>query len=719
MKAISSAKHLVFAVLICLVMAVYAHPVDDFTPDARKSDDTHTLDAFGEALGVLWEKVYDTSRMDWGNSIKQTEDGGYVITGAYDRDFWSPWPGYFTIIKLDKHGDEEWQYLHGGDVAYDGYDIVELSDGGYVAVGERGYATLSDMFVVNLDAAGNERWNLTIGGALSDTGSGIARLQNDYIVIVGTTSSFSSHGSYDIWLLKMDKNGNILMNKTYGTSYSDIGNDILATSDGYYILAGYTESGNGDKDAIIIKLDSDGNVRWQRVIGEDGYDEIIRSIDPASDGGYILAGCAYNYSAGNADVYVMKVNSNGIKEWCRFFGGDNYDEAYCIKQTHDGGYILVGVTQSFNQDQDIYVIKINGYGEEEWYKLISHQPYNCEDSGRSIVQTRDYCYAIAGSTGSSNNYDIYVVKLDHENLPPEQPNHPIPRDGETDVDIDATLSWCCSDPDNDPLTFDIYLGTENPPPLVETGYRYTEYQYPELFETNTTYYWMVVAHDNHNHETAGPVWKFTTGYPQNTPPYTPSSPYPENGSVDVPLNITLRWKGGDPDPNDSVVYDIMFGTENPPPKIVENYTMTNLSVSPLNRNTTYYWRVISRDDHGAVSAGPLWHFTTIASESDDIPPCVKIIRPGRAVYLFNHEIIRFPVTLVIGYVEIEIKAVDNETGISHVEIYVDSVMKANLSSEPFTWRWSDIMFGIHTIKVIAYDNNRNTAEDSIIVWKFF
>ncbi|KAA0015884.1 MAG: hypothetical protein FE037_01750 [Thermoplasmata archaeon] len=228
MKAISSAKHLVFAVLICLVMAVYAHPVDDFTPDARKSDDTHTLDAFGEALGVLWEKVYDTSRMDWGNSIKQTEDGGYVITGAYDRDFWSPWPGYFTIIKLDKHGDEEWQYLHGGDVAYDGYDIVELSDGGYVAVGERGYATLSDMFVVSLDATGNERWNLTIGGALSDTGSGIARLQNDYIVIVGTTSSFSSHGSYDIWLLKMDKNGNILMNKTYGTSYSDIGNDILA-----------------------------------------------------------------------------------------------------------------------------------------------------------------------------------------------------------------------------------------------------------------------------------------------------------------------------------------------------------------------------------------------------------------------------------------------------------------------------------------------------------
>jgi len=201
------------------------------------------------------------------------------------------------------------------------------------------------------------------------------------------------------------------------------------------------------------------------------------------------------------------------------------------------------------------------------------------------------------------------------NQAPAVPSNPSPSDGLTGVDIDADLSWVCSDPDGDPLTFDVYFGMSSNPPLVSSGQSATSFN-PGTMYFNTTYFWKIVAFDNHSASTYGPIWSFTTEI--NNPPYTPSSPNPQNGATNVDIESLLSWIGGDPD-GDLVTYDIYLGTSSPPPLIVLNYTYTTYDPGTLQYNTHYYWRVNAVDIYGAPSMGPEWNFFT-EDEPLNYPP---------------------------------------------------------------------------------------------------
>ncbi|MCD6468498.1 MAG: hypothetical protein J7L32_04215, partial [Thermoplasmata archaeon] len=529
-------KSLVFVVITCFVLTGVTQNMKGYTgysDGSQEFDDNGSVTSHDESPSIQWQKTYGTDNVDWGNCIQQTSDGGYIITGAYDRDWWSPWPGYFNILKLDSNGNKQWQYLHGGNIAYNGHSVIETNDNKYVAVGEVGYATTTDVFMVKTDNEGNEQWNKTFGGADYDSGSSIKQTSDGGFIIAGTTSSFTADGYSDIWLIKTDNEGNEQWNKTFGGPYTDVGYDIQLTTDNGYIMTGYTETeGGGNKDVIVIKTDSNGNLQWQKTFGNNENDEIAYSIKKTVDGGYILGGCIYNYSESDTNAYMLKIDASGNEQWHKVFGGDEYDEVYCVQQTNDGGYILTGVTQSFSSSEDLYIIKTNSSGNQKWYKTVSATPLS-EDVGNYVIQTDDYGYTITGYTGSTGDYDIYIVKLNHENLPPIQPQYPRPPDKAVDVDVNVELQWYCSDPDDDPLTFDVYFGTNNPPAKIVSGQTSRRYDPPGSLETNTTYYWKIVAYDNHNHQTSGPTWEFTTAAFSNNPPYTPNTPHPENGSTNV------------------------------------------------------------------------------------------------------------------------------------------------------------------------------------------
>jgi len=134
----------------------------------------------------------------------------------------------------------------------------------------------------------------------------------------------------------------------------------------------------------------------------------------------------------------------------------------------------------------------------------------------------------------------------------------------------------------------------------------------------TTYYWKIVAWDNHGAFSPGPIWDFTTENEVNNPPYIPSDPDPANHATAVDVNADLSWNGGDPDSGDTVTYDICFGTTNPPPKIVSNQTGTTYDPGMMNYLTVYYWKIISWDNHGASTQGSIWDFTTM--EELNYPP---------------------------------------------------------------------------------------------------
>jgi hypothetical protein len=202
------------------------------------------------------------------------------------------------------------------------------------------------------------------------------------------------------------------------------------------------------------------------------------------------------------------------------------------------------------------------------------------------------------------------------NAQPYTPTNPDPYDGETDVDVDHDLYWDGGDPNpGDTVTYDVYFDTVDPPQNYETIGPYpasqTNISYdPGTMMGLTTYYWKIVAWDNHGAQAVGSVWEFTTEYVPNNPPYTPYDPDPANHETDVDVNADFSWSGGDPDPYDTVTYDVYFGISSPPSKVVSNQSATTYDPGTMTYGTKYYWKIIAWDNNGAWAASPIWDFTT-------------------------------------------------------------------------------------------------------------
>ncbi|MDP8207574.1 MAG: LamG-like jellyroll fold domain-containing protein [Candidatus Electryonea clarkiae] len=205
-----------------------------------------------------------------------------------------------------------------------------------------------------------------------------------------------------------------------------------------------------------------------------------------------------------------------------------------------------------------------------------------------------------------------------ENHPPEAPFYPNPADTSVDIATTTSLSWQCYDQDtNDTLSYNVYFGEEaDNPELVSIG-RLTKSYTPEGLETSTTYYWKILAKDNHDGATVGDVWSFTTAEAGQQPPAASGNPYPEDNAENTPTALTLSWTCTHPDEL-QMTYSISFGTEENPGEVVSDQSETSYETGQLNFNTTYYWQIIARDENDRSTEGSIWSFTT--AEEGNQPP---------------------------------------------------------------------------------------------------
>lgn len=350
--------------------------------------------SLAQAPALNWEKTFGGVLDDFGTSISQTADGKYIISGytLSNNDLGSTNHGMTDAVCLstDDNGAMYWSKCYGGSKEDIVYSIVPTKDGGYFMIGN---TSSSD----------------------------------------GDVSSCK--GNTDIWVVKLFNDGKIDWQKSYGSTSLDQGNSAMQTADDGYILTGFAGFNDGDvinnhtADMWVVKLNFRGDIIWQKCLGgsssEFGY-----SIKQTKDGGYVVAGSAISTNGdvsgmhGGSDFWVVKLNDTGAITWKKCYGGSAIDVAYSVSQTTDGGYILVGKTQSNNGDvimnhglYDVWVVKINDTGAIQWQKTYGG---SSNDYANSIIQCAIGGYLIVGSTSSNDmditinqgNRDLLIIKID-------------------------------------------------------------------------------------------------------------------------------------------------------------------------------------------------------------------------------------------------------------------------------------------------------------------
>lgn len=325
--------------------------------------------SLGQSPTIEWEKRIGGEEPEVALSISQTTDGGYITAGYfqnsnnYGYDFW--------IVKTDPYGIMEWDKIFGGPYYNDmATSIQQTVDGGYIVAGNKGFGQWegqSEFWIIKLDGQGNVEWEKVLGGFQNERAYSIVQNSDGGYIVVGSANSNNgdvsgNHGGSDYWAVRLDSFGNVLWQKCFGGSGNDHANDVKQTADGGFVIAGGSWSNDGDVtvnngnyDYWIIKIDENANLEWQKSFGGSDYDEAL-SILQTTNGGYIIAGVSYssdgdvNGNLGNSDYWVVKLNESGNLEWKKNYGGKQRDGVANVLQTADGGFILAG-NSTFSENE--------------------------------------------------------------------------------------------------------------------------------------------------------------------------------------------------------------------------------------------------------------------------------------------------------------------------------------------------------------------------------
>ncbi len=400
---------------------------------------------------IHWSKSYGGNLSDRGEAVQLTSDDGYIISGGTQtlnpENPLSPKESIY-ILKTDVDGDTLWTKIFKGSGNSYAYSVRQTPDGGYILVGSTNSFSSGDydVYLIKTDADGNELWYQTYGGDNNENGYSVQLTIDGGFVIVGETYSFGA-GSYDVYLIKTDAKGDTLWTKTYGGEKSDRGNSVQQTADGGYAITGYYSKGfgSGGDDVYLIKTDANGKELWSKTYGGDDSDYGY-AVEQTADGGYIIAGETYSFGAGWSDVYLIKTNAEGDTLWTKTYGGDNSDSGRSLYQTDDGGYVIAGYSYSGGSG-DIYFIKTDAAGSTLLEKILGTE---LTEEAYGIQPATGGGYVLVGFVGQSyGNDDVYILKtnkfetaIDHKaNLTPDKfsvsQNYPNPFNPQTTIKIEA------------------------------------------------------------------------------------------------------------------------------------------------------------------------------------------------------------------------------------------------------------------------------------------
>ena len=404
-----------------------------------------TASVYSQAPAIAWQRCFGGNNGDYALKVIPTSDGGYITVGYTEGSDNGDVTGYHGniavndgwVVKMDRTGNLQWQRCLGGDYMDRGEDILQLPDGGYAVL--LSSATDNCMYtgnhggldyrLIKLDAKGDIEWQKTYGGSKNEYASRMELTKDGGYIIAGETESDNgdvtiNFGDRDFWVIKLNAEGNLQWQKSYGGSGDDEALAVSVAHNGGFIVGGFTNSNDNDvsgnhgkQDGWVIKIDDNGNVQWQKCIGGSSQFEYLKSVQATADGGCVISGSTssndgnisgkHNPLYESTDVMVVKLNSTGIIEWQKCYGGSNNDYSACIQVTKDGGYVLCGFTESSDGDitcnagglDDMWIVKVNSIGALQWQKSIGGNSF---DEALYIQTLQDGSYILCGVTCSTN-----------------------------------------------------------------------------------------------------------------------------------------------------------------------------------------------------------------------------------------------------------------------------------------------------------------------------
>ncbi len=401
---------------------------------------------------IQWQRAIGGTQGDHAYNIQLSSNGTLMVAGfslSNDGDFFGGFGATEVwLVQLDTLGNVLWKENYGGTEDDRAYSIAQTSDQGWIFAGftrsnntqVSGNNGLTDFWVVKLDNLGQIEWQKCLGGSGFDEAWEVKQTPDGGYIVVGISDSADgdltvNNGLEDIWIVKLDASGTLEWQRSFGGSGPEEGKGIVCTNDGGYIIAGESFSNDGDvpvllggEDYWVLKLNSEGKIEWQRVFGGTGLDSAT-DILQTRDGGYIVFGQSRSTGGditnnhGGYDLWAIKLDHEGNKQWERSYGGTNEDYGRAILQTEDGGFLMTGLTTSSDGDAigndglaDGWVIKTDSMGNIEWQKTLGGTQ---DETFHSIQQGPDGSIYLAGHARSNNGdvsgvkgkIDYWVVKL--------------------------------------------------------------------------------------------------------------------------------------------------------------------------------------------------------------------------------------------------------------------------------------------------------------------
>lgn len=362
----------------------YTSSIDGDIITKTEEENDYWLLKFDTEGNLQWNRTYGGSKDDIGQSLAQTTDGGYVLTGysmsddgdaSKNQGFHDNW-----ILKLDEKGDLEWERSYGFSGHDHSYDILETADGGFFFTGflditsaradgntEKGNGLTShgvgEFWGTKIDQEGSVQWRGYFGGTNNDRAHAVVQAEDGGFVMTGFSESddfdiSSTNGSYDFWMVKVDSFGNLVWEHSFGGSGIEVSYDIAKTEDGGYIVVGNTFSNDGHifqnkgaSDIWMIKVDEEGNLLWERTFGGSEFD-LAQAVVQSKDGGFLITGNSKSSDVdapennGENDIWVIKTNGNGDLVWQKSFGGSGLDFGLDILEDENGHILVVGESNS-------------------------------------------------------------------------------------------------------------------------------------------------------------------------------------------------------------------------------------------------------------------------------------------------------------------------------------------------------------------------------------